>query len=237
LEAYTTLSYLAARTRSVRLMTLVTGAHFRHPALLAKILTTVDVLSRGRTWLGIGAGHYEEECSGLGLLFPPLPIRYELLEDAIEVCLRMWAGERGEDGPFKGHHVEAARLLNLPQSPQRPHPPVLIAGSGEHRTLALVARYADACNLQPTPEIPHKLEVLRRHCEREGTDFDRIERTSAWRFDVDDGGPRTAELLERLRWFAQMGIDTVAGSVPGIEQRRPLEWLAQHVVPSAAEIG
>jgi F420-dependent oxidoreductase-like protein len=237
LEPYTTLSYLAARTKSVRLLTVVTGAHFRHPAVLAKTATTLDVLSGGRTWLGLGAGHYEEDSVGLGVPFPPLSTRYELLEDALEVCLRMWRGERGDDGPFTGHHVSADRLLNLPQTPQRPHPPILIAGSGERRTLKLVARYGDGCNLYSTPEIPKKLDVLRRHCYDAGTDFDRIERTSAWRFELDDGGPLTSELLNQLRWLAEMGIDTVIGSVVGIEQRRPLEWLARHVVPAAAGIG
>jgi F420-dependent oxidoreductase-like protein len=236
LEAYTTLAYLTAHTTSIRLLTVVTGAHFRHPALLAKMVSTLDVLSGGRMWLGIGAGHYEDECTGLGVPFPPLSTRYELLADALEVCLGMWHGEQGVDGPYKGRHVTAERLLNLPQARQRPHPPILIAGSGERRTLAFVARYGDACNLYPTPEIPQKLDALRRHCDAVGTDFDRIERTAAWHFDLDDGGPRTKELLDRLRWLAGMGIDTAVGAVAGIEQRRPLEWLARHVVPAAAEI-
>jgi hypothetical protein len=113
---------------------------------------------------------------------------------------------------------------------------VLIAGTGERRTPALVARYGDACNLCPTPDIPQKLDALRRHCERERTDFERIKRNSAWNFEVDSGGPRTAELLERLQWLAGMGIDTVVGRVIGIEHRRPLEWLARHVVPAAVGI-
>jgi alkanesulfonate monooxygenase SsuD/methylene tetrahydromethanopterin reductase-like flavin-dependent oxidoreductase (luciferase family) len=121
LEAYTTLNHLAARTRSVRLFDRGDRAHLRHPALLAKMVSTLDVLSGGRVWLGLGAGHYEEECIGLGVPFPPLSTRYELPEDALEVCLRMWSGEYGEDGPYKGHHVVAERLLNLPQVRQRPH--------------------------------------------------------------------------------------------------------------------
>jgi alkanesulfonate monooxygenase SsuD/methylene tetrahydromethanopterin reductase-like flavin-dependent oxidoreductase (luciferase family) len=127
-------------------------------------------------------------------------------------------------------------LLNLPQSLQRPHPPILIAGVGERRTLALVARYGDACNLRPTPDIGHKLDVLRRHCDDAGTDFDRIERTCAFEFAVDDGGPRTKELLDRFQWLADAGIDTVIGRVPGIEQRTPLEQLARHVVPVVADL-
>ena len=236
LEAYTTLTYLAAHTRSIRLLTVVTGAHFRRPALLAKTVTTLDVLSGGRMWLGIGAGHYEEECEGLGIPFPPLTTRYELLEDALEVCLRMWSGDHGDDKPYTGHHVAAERMLNVPQSVQRPHPPILIAGVGERRTLALVARYGDACSLRPTPDIGHKLDVLRRHCDEAGTDYERIERTCAFEFAADDGGPKTTELLDRLRWLGDSGIDTVIGRVPEIERRTPLEQLARHVVPVAREM-
>jgi F420-dependent oxidoreductase-like protein len=237
LEAYTTLAFLGAHSQRVRLMTLATGAHFRHPGVLAKTVTTLDVLSGGRAWLGIGAGHYREECEGLGVPFPPLATRYELLEDALEVCTRMWSGDHGDDRGFDGHHVHAARLLNLPQALQRPRPPILIAGDGEQRTLPLVARYADACSLRPTPDIPHKLDVLRRNCEDAGTDYDHIERTCAFAFAADDGGPATRKLIDQLRWLAGMGIDTVIGRVDGIERRTPLEHLARHVVPVAAELG
>jgi F420-dependent oxidoreductase-like protein len=237
LEAYSTLAFLAARTSRVRLMTVATGAHFRHPAMLAKTVTTLDVLSGGRAWLGIGAGHYEEECEGLGIPFPPTPTRFELLEDALEVCVRMWSGDQGTDEPFHGHHVEAGRMLNLPQSLQRPRIPILIAGVGERRTLPLVAKYADACSLRPSPDLPDKLDVLRRLCDEAGTDFDRIERTCAFAFKADDGGPVTEELLGQLRWLAGLGVDTVIGRVEGIEQRTPLEQLARHVVPAVADLG
>ena len=237
IEAYTTLGFLAAHTRSIRLFTVVTGAHFRHPAVLAKTVTTLDVLSRGRAWLGIGAGHYQEECDALGVPFPPLAERFELLEDALEVCTRMWAGEQGEDGPFDGHHVHATRLLNVPQSLRRPHPPILVAGDGERRTLPLVARYADACSLRPTPEIPHKLDVLRRACDDAGTDYDRIERTCAFAFTADDGGPATRELLGQLEWLAGLGVETVIGRIEGDDPRRAIELLGKHVVPAAAELG
>jgi alkanesulfonate monooxygenase SsuD/methylene tetrahydromethanopterin reductase-like flavin-dependent oxidoreductase (luciferase family) len=236
LEAYSTLSFLAARSSAVRLMTLATGAHFRHPGLLAKTVTTLDVLSGGRAWLGIGSGHYQEECDGLGVPFPSTGERFDLLEDALEVCRRMWTGEQGTDAPYDGHRVHATRLLNLPQSLRRPHPPVLIAGDGERRTLPLVARYGDACSLRPTPDIPAKLDLLRRLCDDAGTDFDRIERTCAWAFTADDDGPVTKDAIEKLRWFAGMGIETVIARIDGIEQRRPLELLARHVVPVADEI-
>ena len=235
-EAYVTLAFLAAHSRSVRLMTLATGVHFRHPAMLAKMVTTLDVLSGGRAWLGIGTGHYQEECEGLGVPFPPTRVRYELLEDALELCLKMWRGDHGEDRPFDGHHVHAERLLNLPQALQRPHPPILVAGAGERRTLALVARYADACSLRPSPDIPHKLDVLRRHCETARTDFDRIERTCAFAFAPDDGGPACAEIIDQLRWLAGLGIETVIGRVDGDDPRPPIERLARHVLPLAAEL-
>jgi alkanesulfonate monooxygenase SsuD/methylene tetrahydromethanopterin reductase-like flavin-dependent oxidoreductase (luciferase family) len=205
--------------------------------VLAKTVTTLDVLSGGRAWLGIGAGHYREECEGLGVPFPPLATRYELLEDALELCTRMWSGEHGDDRGFDGHHVHATRLLNLPQSRQRPHPPILVAGDGERRTLPLVARYADACSLRPTPDIPRKLDVLRRHCDEAGTDYERIERTCAFAFTVDDGGPVTRKLIDQLGWLASLGVETVIGRVEGIEQRAPIELLARHVVPVAAEMG
>ena len=236
LEAYTTLAFLAAHSRRVRLLTLATGVHFRHPGVLAKTVTNLDILSGGRAWLGIGTGHYEEECRGLGVPFPPTAERYELLEDALELCSRMWSGDLGDGRPFDGHHVHAERLLNLPQALQRPHPPVLVAGDGERRTLRLVARYADACSLRPKPEIPHKLDVFRRHCDDAGTDFDRIERTCAFAFTADDGGPATRELLERLQWLSGLGIETVIGRVEGDDPRAAIELLGRHVVPAAAEM-
>jgi len=236
LEAYTTLAYLAARTRSVRLLTVVTGVHFRHPAVLAKTVTSLDVLSGGRAWLGIGAGHYEEECTGLGVPFPPLAERFELLEETLGVCTRLWSGEHGDDGAFHGQHVDAARLLHLPQALQRPHPPILIAGTGERRTLPLVARYGDACSLRPGPEIPAQLDTLRQLCDEAGRDVAEIERTCAYAFDPDDGGPQCEQLLDQLRWLAGLGIDTVIGRVDGDDPRRAVDRLARHVVPRADEI-
>jgi F420-dependent oxidoreductase-like protein len=235
LEAYTTLAWLAAHTRRVRLFTLATGAHFRHPGVLAKTVTTLDVLSGGRAWLGIGAGHYQEECDGLGVPWPPTATRFDLLEDALEVCTRMWSGSQGEDGPYVGHHVRAERLLNLPQATSQPRPGILVAGTGERRTLPLVARYADACSLRPGPEIAHKLDVLRRACDDAGTDFDRIERTCAYAFAPDDGGPTCAALIEQLRDLAAAGIQTVIGRVEGDDPRPGIENLGRHLVPAVAE--
>jgi len=237
IEAYTTLGFIAAHTRRVRLMALATAAPYRPAGLLAKMVTTLDVLSGGRMMLGIGAGDYPEEAAGLGLPFPALAERFELLEDAVRVCLGMWAGEQGDGRPFEGRHARLERPLNVPQALRRPHPPILIAGSGERRTLPLVARYADACNLRPTPEIPRQLELLRRLCDKEGRDYDAIEKTAPFGFDVGEDGSKTGELLDRLRWLAGMGIQTVFGWVVGVDRITPLQMMGREIIPAAAELG
>jgi len=236
IEAYTTLGFIAAHTRQVRLLTLATAASYRHAGLLAKMVTTLDVLSGGRAMLGIGAGDYPEEAQGLGLPFPSLGARFDLLEETVQACLRMWAGEQGDERPFHGVHVQLERPLNLPQSLSRPHPPILIAGSGERRTLPLVARYADACNLRPSPEIPHQLEILRRLCEQEGRDYDAIEKTAPFGFDIGAGGSKIGELLDQLRWLASMGIETVFGWVVGVDQIMPLEVMGREVIAAVADL-
>jgi alkanesulfonate monooxygenase SsuD/methylene tetrahydromethanopterin reductase-like flavin-dependent oxidoreductase (luciferase family) len=157
-EAYTTLGFIAAHTQRARLLTLATAATYREPGLLAKIVTTLDVLSGGRAMLGIGAADYAEEADGLGLPFPTLGERFARLDKTLQACLRMWSGAHGDQQPFVGEYVRMARPLNVPQSLSRPHPPILIAGGGERRTLPLVARYANACNIPPTPDLPRKLE-------------------------------------------------------------------------------
>ncbi|TMD66752.1 MAG: LLM class flavin-dependent oxidoreductase, partial [Chloroflexi bacterium] len=213
-----------------------TAAPYCQPVLLAKTVTTLDVLSGGRAWLGIGAGDYEEEARGLGLPFPPLKERYERLEEMLQICLRMWHGEQGDERPFEGKHYRIERPLNLPQSLARPHPPILIAGSGEQRTLRLVARYADACNLQPGPQIPKKLEILRQHCEAEGRDYDAIEKTCMFAFDVGEDGSKVGELIEQLRWLASMGIQTVLGVIPHVYRIEPLEVIGREVIPAVADL-
>lgn len=235
LECYTTLAFLAAHTQRTRLMALVTPAHFRYPGLLAKMVTTLDVLSSGRAWLGLGAGHYEAESHGLGIPWPPTRERFEMLEETVQICLKMWAGERGDEGVFEGKHYRLERAFNAPQSLSRPHPPILIAGDGEQKTLRLVARYADACNLYPTPEIPRKLDILRQHCQAEGRDYDAIEKTSVYRFDLGEAGA-TDELLGKLSWLAGMGIQKVFGSLPRIDAVGTLEVVGGEVIPAVANL-
>jgi len=236
IEAYTTLGFIAARTRRVRLMTLATAASYRPAGLLAKMVTTLDVLSGGRAMLGIGAGDYPEEASGLGVPYPSQPERFSLLEETVQACLRMWEGEYGDERPFAGEHVRMERPLNLPQSLSRPHPPILIAGGGERRTLPLVTRYADACNIPPSQDLPRKLDVLRRLCEEEGRDYDAIEKTAPFGFDVGEDGSKVGELIEQLRWLSGMGIETVYGWVVGVDRITPLEIMGREVIPAAAEL-
>ena len=176
LEGYTTLGYLAAKTERMKLGTVVTGVTYRHPGLLAKIATTLDVLSEGRSFFGIGAAWYEREHLALGVPYPAMSERFERLEEAIQIVLQMWSDD---EGPFEGKHYQLAETINVPQPIQKPHPPIVIGGGGEKKTLRLVAKYADACNLNVTDveEVAHKLQVLREHCDAEGRDYATIEKT------------------------------------------------------------
>jgi len=233
LEAYTALGFLATHTKRAKLMTFVTGVHYRHPGVLAKAVTTLDVLSGGRAWLGIGAGWNEQESRGLGVPFPPLKERFEMLEETLEICLQMWSGD---EAPYRGKHYQLDRPLNSPQSLSRPHPRIMIGGSGEQKTLRLVARFGDACNLWPTPEIPHKLEVLRAHCEAVGRDYDSIEKTAMFHLDLGDKGEKVDEIIGRLHWLAGMGIENVIGGVRDVSTIKPLEIIGERVIPAVAKL-
>jgi F420-dependent oxidoreductase-like protein len=235
LECYSSLAFLAAHTSRAKLLALATPVSYRFPGMLAKTVTTLDVLSGGRAWLGIGVGDYEEEARGLGIPYPPLADRYRLLEETVQVCLRMWSGEHGDEHPYRGEFVQLERTLNSPQSLSRPHPPILIAGSGERRTLPVVARYADACNLRPGPEVPRQLEVLRRYSETEGRDYDAILKTCPYFFDVGENGAGAATLIDQLWSFAEMGIEMVFGRVVGDVRIAPIEIMGREVIPAVAD--
>jgi F420-dependent oxidoreductase-like protein len=229
LEAYTTLGFLAASTERVKLLTVVTAVVYREPGLLAKAVTTLDVLSGGRAMLGIGAAWNAEEARGLGLFFPPLAERYERLEEALRICRQMWSDD---DGPFDGQHYHLGRTLNSPQPLSRPHPPILIGGSGERKTLPLVARYADACNLFDTPELANKLGVLREHCAAAGRDYDEIEKTVQVRYDLGENGERVAGTIEHLHELSELGFTVAHGSLAQVGTLRPLEVMAERVIPA-----
>jgi F420-dependent oxidoreductase-like protein len=229
LEAYTALGFLAGVTSRVKLLTVVTAVVYREPGLLAKAVTTLDVVSGGRAMLGIGAAWNEEESRGLGLFFPPLAERFERLEEALRICQQMWSDD---DGPFEGKHYHLARTLNSPQALSRPHPPILIGGQGERKTLLLVARYADACNLFDTPELAHKLGVLRGHCAAEGRDYDAIEKTVQVRYDLGENGERVEQTIEHLQELSELGFTVAHGTLARVGTLRPLELMAERVIPA-----
>src|SRR5690348_1787138 len=226
LEAYTTLGYLAACTSRIDLVSWVTAVVYREPGLLAKEVSTLDVLSDGRAWLGIGAAWNEAEARGLGLPFPPTSERFERLEEALQICLQMWSDS---DAAYQGKHYTLERTLNSPQPLRRPHPPIMIGGGGERKTLRLVARYADACNLFPTPDLAHKLDVLRAHCDAEGRDYDEITKTYYFIFDVGEKGEKAAEVVDQLGRLAGMGFQAAIGAVANVWQVTPLEVIASDI--------
>jgi F420-dependent oxidoreductase-like protein len=228
LEAYTTLGYLAAHTKRVKLLTLVTGVVYRHPGILVKQVSTLDVLSGGRAWLGIGAAWNEEESRALGVPFPPLKERFERLEETLQIAHRMFSGN---EEPYQGRHFTLDRPLNHPAPLSQPRPPILIGGSGERKTLRLVARYADACNMFPSPDLERKLDVLRAHCEREGRDYDSILKTVYHRFDTTD----VNGTLTRLQAFADLGFQGAIGMVRDVSAVKPLEIMGTEVIPAAAQ--
>jgi F420-dependent oxidoreductase-like protein len=236
LECYTTLGYLAAHTTSVRLGTLVTGVTYRHPGLLAKIATTLDVLSGGRATLGIGAAWYEREHLGLGVPYPSLTERYERLDETLRICLQMWDPEN--TGPFEGRHYRLAETRCTPPPVSTPRPEIMIGGGGEKKTLRLVARYADACNLfasSPT-DVAHKLDVLRAHCDDLGRDYAQIRKTAvylgAW-LPASGLDGFTAEMTD----YAKLGIETMILAPQVNNHAQWIEGNAPSVVARLAELG
>jgi F420-dependent oxidoreductase-like protein len=232
LEGYTTLGYVAAATERMTLGLLVTGVMYRYPGLLAKIVTTLDVLSAGRARLGNGASWYEREQLGLGVPVVPVAERFERLEETLQICLQMWSDN---NGPYNGRHYQLAETLCVPAPISQPRPPIMIGGGGEKKTLLLVARYADACNLfgGTADELAGKLDVLRRHCEAEDRDYDTVEKT------VLVTRPALADVdafVAVVESYARLGVT----EVQTMPDRHPVEFaeqLAEKVVPRLADIG
>ncbi|MCC7209856.1 MAG: LLM class F420-dependent oxidoreductase [Anaerolineae bacterium] len=237
LEGYSALSFLAGVTRHARLGTMVTGVNYRAPGYLVKQVSTLDVLSGGRAWLGIGAGWYEREAAGLGLPFPPLKERFERLEETIQIAMRMWAGDFS---PYQGKHYHLAEPINSPQPLTKPHPPILIGSSGEKKGLRLVAQYADACNLFAFGDhasLVHKLDVLKRHCDDLGRNYDHIERTVLAPFTAGMGGATIADTIANCQALANLGIQHVIfTSVPDVHRLTPLEQIGREVIPAVAAL-
>ena len=240
LEGWTTLGYLAAHTSRARLGLMVGGVHYRQPALWVKSATTLDVLSGGRAWLGIGAAWNEEESRGLGFAFPPLGERFELLEDTLRVAHAMWAGERGTEAALDGHHVHATRMLNSPAPLTKPHPPIMVGGGGERKTLRLVAQYADACNVFGGPETVHrKYGILAEHCAAVGRPYDEIERSNLQGVEMTPEGARGASaptlLVDRFGDLADAGVQHVILSPHRVDPGT-VETIGAAIIPQLRDL-
>ncbi|HEY0738326.1 MAG TPA: LLM class F420-dependent oxidoreductase [Herpetosiphonaceae bacterium] len=235
LEGYSALSFLAGLTKRVQLGTLVTGVIYRYPGLLIKTATTLDVLSGGRAYLGIGAAWNEQESRGLGVPFPPLKERFEMLEEALKLAHQMW---RDDTTPFEGKHYQLAEPLNRPQALSQPHPPIMIGGGGEQKTLRLVAQYADACNLFArlgADELRRKLEILRGHCESVGRNYDEIERTAISTVHLADGAMSVDDVIAHCRELADVGIQHVIFNMPNTHEITPIETFGREIIPAVAD--
>jgi F420-dependent oxidoreductase-like protein len=235
LEGWTALGFMAAHSKHATLGLMVGGIHYRLPGLWAKAATTLDVLSGGRAYLGIGAAWNEEESHGLGFPMPPLGQRFEMLEECLQICHEMWKGGHGSQAAFEGKHYQATRLLNSPQALSKPHPRILIGGGGESKTLRLVAKYADACNIFGGPEqLKHKFCVLQERCGEVGRPFEEIERTNLQSIDLGRQSP--AQLVDHFGTLAEVGVQHVIFSIADAWDARNLETLAREVVPQVHSI-
>lgn len=240
LEGYSALSFAAGLTNRIKLGTLVTGVTYRYPSLLVKTATTLDVLSHGRTYFGIGAAWNEEEHHGLGVPFPSTAERFERLEEALQIAQQMWSGD---ETPYQGKHYQLARPLNSPASVQKPHPPIMIGGGGERKTLRLVAQYADACNLSlriGRDEVQRKLDVLREHCQTIGRPYTDIEKTSLDTLritrDGRDNSLNPDAAIAYFRGLAAMGIDHAIFNTPNVTELELYDLLANEIIPAVEQI-
>ena len=237
LEGYTLLAFAAGLTTRIKLGLLVTGVTYRHPGMLVKTVSTLDVLSGGRAFLGLGAAWNEREHLGLGVPFPPLAERFERLEETLQIFRRMWSGEVE---PFDGKHYQLTETLCRPLPLQRPHPPIMVGGGGERKTLRLVAQYADACNLFATPEVAHKLDVLKAHCEAVGRPYGEITKTASARIAVSrDGRQGTmglAETIDYLGRLADLGFDQTIVMLPEPLPAAAIDVFGERIVAEAAKL-
>ena len=235
LEGWSALAFMAAHSNSATLGLMVGGVHYRQAGLWAKAATTLDVLSGGRAYLGIGAAWNEEESHGLGFPMPPLGVRFEMLEETLKIVHSMWQGERGSGAQFNGKHYQAERLLNSPQALSKPHPRIIIGGGGEQKTLRLVAKYADACNVFGGPDqLTHKFAVLRDRCAEVGRPYEEIERTNLARVDLARQTP--SEVVAGFGALADVGVQHVIFGLANVSDIRNIETLGRDVLPQVHAI-
>jgi F420-dependent oxidoreductase-like protein len=236
LESYSALSFLAGFTKKARLGALVTGVVYRHPGILIKTVTTLDVLSGGRAYFGIGAAWNEREARGLGVPFPEKKERFERLEETLQIAKQMWSGN---NGPYNGRRFQLAETLCSPQPITKPHPPILIGGGGEKKTLRLVAQYADACNLfarMGAEVVRHKLDVLKAHCEKVGRDYAEIEKTTLSSIHLAAGKMSAKDVIEECRAMASLGVQHCIFNMPNVHEIKPLEIFGKEIIPALSEL-
>lgn len=240
LEAYSALSFMAGQTSRIKLGALVTGVRYRYPGILVKTVSTLDVLSGGRAYFGLGAAWNEEEHLALGVPFPPLKTRFEMLEETLQIALQMWSGEQA---PYHGKHFDLLRTLNSPQVLSKPHPPILIGGGGEQKTLRLVAKYADACNLfarMGDDVLKHKLDVIRNYCEQFGRPYDDIEKTTLSSLLVSNDGSQGSmspqQAIDYLAHQRELGIDQAIMSLSNVSHPDAFEVFRDKIVPAIRDL-
>jgi F420-dependent oxidoreductase-like protein len=236
LEGYSTLSYLAGMTNKITLGTMVTGVIYRHPGILIKTITTLDVLSGGRAYFGIGAGWFEREARGLGVPFPPVKERFERLEETLQITKQMWSEN---NGPYNGKHYQLAETLCNPQPLAKPHPPILIGGTGEKKTLRLVAQYADACNMfagMGMETLRSKLDILKQHCDSLGRDYAEIEKTTLNSAHLAPGKMSAADVIKMCRQQAAEGIQHIIFNMPNVDEIEPLKIFGREIIPAVADL-
>jgi F420-dependent oxidoreductase-like protein len=233
LEAYTTLGYFAALTEKAYLGVLVTGVIYRHPSVLMKMVNTLDILAGGRTYLGIGAAWYEEEAKGFGIPYPSTSERFEQLEDNLQLAKALWAGD---EASFEGQHFSAPAITNNPRPLSKPHPRLMIGGTGPKKTLRMVAQYADACNIGEwvgPANMQKALDTLKGHCESLGRDYDTVEKTSLGTVHLS-GDDTVAGVISRIEALSQMGFTHVIFNMPDVYEITPLETFSNEIIPAAA---
>ncbi len=234
LEAYSALNFIAAHTKRARLGTMVTGVIYRQPGILVKAVSTLDVLSGGRAYLGIGAAWNERESRSLGIPFPPIKERFERLEETLQIAKQMWSGQTGK---YEGKYYQLEETLNRPQPISQPHPPILIGGTGEKKTLKFVAKYGDACNLFArlgAAELKRKLDILKRHCEEQGRPYEEIEKTALDSVNLADGGTTPRQVIETCRKLRDLGFTHLIFNMPNVSAIKPIELMGRDVIPEVA---
>jgi F420-dependent oxidoreductase-like protein len=232
LEGYATLTYLAGLTKKIKLGTLATGVIYRYPGILVKTATTLDVLSGGRSYLGIGAAWFEGEAKGLGVPFPPIRARFEMLEEALQIAKQMWSPN---NGPYRGKHYQLEETLCNPAPLSRPHPPIMVAGGGEKKTLRLVAQYANACNIYGTPDaVSAKLAILKRHCDAVGRDYSAIEITALSPVHLAPDQMKASDVIAMCKALADIGVHHAIVSMPNVHAIKPLEIFGREIIPAVA---